>query len=346
MSELILDEKYKDFLNEIKQRYQQAQLKAVHAVNQEMIRFYWNVGKQIIDEQAQTIWGSKFIEQLSRDLQITFPGTKGFSVANIKRMRRFAELYPDFEISAQAVRQLPWGHIILLMQQVKEAAIRDWYAINTIKNGISRNILAIQIKQDLYSRQGKSDHKLTNFKERLPLAQSDLALQLFKDPYDFRFLPITEEAKEQEVEQAMTQHLSKLLLELGRGFAYMGNQYKLSVDGRDYFLDMLFYNVNLRCFFVCELKAVELEPEHIGKLNFYLAIVDDILKAPDDNPSIGLLLCRKKSKLVAEYSLKRTDGPIGVAEYQLLHKLPKKLSKALPSTDVLEEKLKDINIDE
>lgn len=338
MDYLALDTDYQVFLSDIKQHYRNAQLKAVHAVNRQMIQFYWHLGKQILEKQAQTAWGSKFLEQLSQDLRADFPGTKGFSVSNLERMRKFAALYPD-EIPAQAVRELPWGHIVVLIEQVKDPAARDWYAANAAQNGISRSILAMQIEQELYARQGKQAHKLTNFSERLPAPQSDLALQLFKDPYDFRFLPVTEIAAEQEIEHSMISHISKLLLELGTGFAYMGNQYKLTVDDQDFFLDMLFYHVRLRCYFVIELKATELKPEHVGKLNFYLAIVDDVLNAPEDNPSIGLLLCKKKSKLVAEYALKRTDGPIGVADYRLLRELPQDLQAVLPAADILESKL-------
>ena len=196
-------------------------------------------------------------------------------------------------------------------------------------------------EENLYERQGKKEHKITNFPDRLPSLQSDLARQLFKNPYDFQFLPVTEEGPEQEIEKSMISHLSKVFLELGQGFAYMGNQYKLTVDDKDFFLDMLFYHVHLRSYFVVELKATELKPEHVGKLNFYLAVVDEQLKSPADNPTIGLLLCKKKSKLIAEYALRRTDGPIGVAEYRLLQELPKELQKDLPSTKILESKLEE-----
>jgi predicted nuclease of restriction endonuclease-like (RecB) superfamily len=338
MKQLVLDKEYQDFISEIKQYYRGAQLKAAYAVNHEMIQFYWQLGKKILEKQTQVKWGSKFLEQLSHDLQAEFPGTKGFSISNLERIRKFAKLYPDL-IPAQTVRELPWGHIVVLIEQVKDHEAREWYATNSLKNGISRSILVMQIEQDLYERQGKHSHKVTNFQERLPKPQSDLALQLFKDPYDFRFLPVTEESEEQVIEHAMVSHLSKLFLELGTGFSYMGNQYKLTVDDKDFFLDMLFYHVRLRCYFVIELKATEFKPEHVGKLNFYLSIVDGLLKTPADNPSIGLLLCKEKSKVIAEYALKRTDGPIGIAEYRLLRELPKELIKDLPSTELLESKL-------
>ena len=339
MSQLVIEPEYQAFLAHIKQHYQKAQLKAAYAVNREMIQFYWQLGQMIIEKQAQTAWGSKFLEQLSKDLQVEFPGTTGFSKRNLERMRQFATLYTQLDFAAQPVPQLPWGHIIVLMQQVKDPEAREWYANSVLKNGTARSVLIIQIEQNLYERQGKNAHKMTNFAERLPSPQSDLAIQLFKDPYDFRFLPVTEEAQELAIEKSMVNHLSKLFLELGSGFAYMGNQYRITIEGTDYFLDMLFSNIHLRCYFIIEIKAVEVKPEHVGKLNFYLAVVDDLLKKPGDNPSIGLLLCKKKNKVVAEYSLKRTDGAIGIAEYLLLHELPKDLKKTLPDTDLLETKL-------
>lgn len=340
MQDLSDDSEYRKFIAETKQQYRNAQLKAVSAVNEQMIEFYWNLGNRILEKQKSTKWGSKFLIQISTDMQRDFPGTKGFSVSNLERMRKFARLYPE-SISAQAVRKIPWGHIVMLIEQVKDPDAREWYVNNTLKNGIARSVLTIQIEQELYERQGKTAHKVTNFSERLPSPQSDLALQLFKDPYDLRFLPVTEEAEEQEIEHSMVNNLSKLFIELGTGFAYMGNQYKITVDEKDFFLDMLFYHVRLRCYFVVELKATEFKPEHVGKLNFYLSIVDGYLKSPEDNPSIGLLLCKKKSKLIAEYALKRTDGAIGIAEYRLLHELPKELRKDLPSTKILESKLSE-----
>jgi predicted nuclease of restriction endonuclease-like (RecB) superfamily len=338
MTKFTINSEYQAFLIDIKQRYRNAQLKAVYAVNREMIQFYWELGKQILEKQTVATWGSKFLEQLSTDLRSDFPATKGFSVSNLERMRKFAVLYPE-SIPAQAVRELPWGHIVVLIEQVKDPIAREWYASNAVKNGISRSVLLMQIEQNLYERQGKQEHKITNFSNRLPSPQSDLALQLFKDPYDFRFLPLTEEAEEQEIENSMVAHLSKLFLELGTGFAYMGNQYKITVDGRDFFLDMLFYHTHLHCYFIVELKARELKPEYVGKLNFYLAAADDLLRKPGDNPSIGLLLCQKKSKVIAEYALKRTDGPIGIAEYNLLDKLPAELKNDFPSIEVLESEL-------
>lgn len=348
MTKIIFGNDYKDFLIEIKQQYRSAQLKAVYSVNKEMIQFYWQLGKGIIEKQAQTDWGTGFLKQLSSDLQNEFSGTSGFSVTNLGRMRKFARMYPDLisaqpvpklEKSAQPVAQLPWGHICVLIQQVKDPEARAWYAENALKNGVARSVLIMQIEQNLYERQGKHVHKITNFVDRLPQAQSDLAMQLFKDPYDFRFLPVTESSAEQVVEESMVAHLRHVFLELGAGFAYMGTQYKITVGNSDFFLDMLFYNVRLHCYFLVEIKVVELKPEHVGKLNFYLTAVDELLKAPEDNPSIGLLLCKNKDKVVAEYSLKKTDGAIGIAEYLLSNKLPNDLIDVLPSIEELELKL-------
>lgn len=238
MSQLTLEPEYQAFLVHIKQHYQKAQLKAAYVVNHEMIQFYWQLGQMIIEKQGKTAWGSKFLNQLSKDLQTEFPGSTGFSTRNLNYMRKFAKLYSV--IVQQPVAQLPWGHIIVLMEQIKDPEAREWYANNTLKNGIARSVLIIQIEQNLYERQGKNAHKMTNFVERLPSLQSDLAIQLFKDPYDFRFLPVTEKAKELEIENSMVANLRELFIELGTGFAYMGHQYKITVGEEDYFLDMLF----------------------------------------------------------------------------------------------------------
>lgn len=331
---IISGKEYQEFLVEIKNQYRSSQLKAAFSVNKEMIQFYWELGNKIIEKQAATQWGSKFLEQLSTDLRREFPGTGGFSVRNLKYIRTFAKTYAT--IGQQPVAQLPWGHIIVLMQQVKEPEARQWYAENTLKNGIARSVLMMQIEQDLYGRQGKHEHKITNFEDRLPKPQSDLAIQLFKDPYDFRFLPVTEEAEEIKIENALVANIQKLFLELGKGFAFMGSQYKITVGESDFFFDMLFYNVHLHCYFIVELKATEFKPEHAGKLNFYLAAADEFLKKSQDNPSIGLILCKKKDRTVAELALKKTDGAIGIAEYRLSKDLPDSLANVLPSKEALE----------
>ncbi|WP_232051821.1 PDDEXK nuclease domain-containing protein [Aquicella siphonis] len=328
-------------MSEIKKRYQTAQLKAAHAVNKELIHFYWQLGTDIIEKQANAAWGSKFLDQLSRDLQSSFQGAKGFSVRNLKYMRKFAETYPQLTIGQQAVAQLPWGHIVVLIEKIKDPEAREWYAHNTLKNAISRNILIMQIEQDLYSRQAKPESKVSNFKNILPKPQSDLATQMLKNPYNFDFLTIGSEAREREIESALTQHISKFLRELGVGFAFMGSQYKLTVDGDDYFLDMLFYHTKLHCHVIIELKATEFKPEYTGKLNFYLSAVDDLLKSPQDNPTIGLLLCKTRKKFKAEYALRNITSPIGISEYELIKELPEKLATSLPTIEEIEAELSE-----
>jgi predicted nuclease of restriction endonuclease-like (RecB) superfamily len=335
---LILNDSYRRFVADIKTRYQAAQLKAARRVNTELIEFYWQLGKAILDKQAQTAWGSKFLEQLAKDLQTAFPGAKGFSVRNLEFIRQFAQAYPD-EVTKQTVSQLPWGHIIVLMQKVKDPVARAWYVENTLRNGISRSVLIMQIEQNLYQRQGIDVTKTSNFKARLPQPQSDLAQQMLKNPYSFDFLTIGKRAKEREIEGALVQHISKFLLELGAGFAFMGHQYKLNINGQDYFIDMLFYHVKLRAYVVVELKATAFKPEHTGKLNFYLSAVDDLLKSPHDNPTIGLLLCKSRDQFVAEYALRNVQSPIGVSEYELLRQLPQPLATELPSIEEIEAEL-------
>ena len=343
LDSLIVDPSYRTFLAGIKKRYQLAQLKAARNVNSELVHFYWELGREVIKNQAKSAWGSKFLEQLSVDLQSAFPGSKGFSVRNLKYMRKFAEIYPVPAIGQQAVAQLPWGHIVVLIEKIKDLEAREWYISNTLANGISRNILLMQIEQDLYERQGKSASKVCNFKEHLPEPQSDLAMQMLKNPYNFDFLTISGKAHEREIESALTRHISKFLLELGAGFAFMGNQFKITVDDDDYFLDMLFYHVKLKCYIVIELKATAFKAEYTGKLNFYLAAVDNVLKSPQDNPTIGLLLCKSRKKLTAEYALRNVSTPIGISEYQLMKELPEKLATDLPSIEELEAELSEQN---
>ncbi|MFO0319753.1 MAG: YhcG family protein, partial [Neisseriaceae bacterium] len=307
--QLHLEQSYLEFISDIKQKYQASQLKAACAVNTQLIEFYWYLGKSIIEKQFYSTWGDKFLDQLSIDLQNEFVGSKGFSVRNLKFMRQFANLYPD-KIGKQPVSQLPWGHIIVLMQKVKDADIREWYVQNALQNNISRNILIMQIEQDLYSRQAKNELKTSNFKTTLPKPQSDLALQMLKSPYNFDFLTIGSNAQEREMENALVNHISKFLIELGVGFAYMGHQYKISKDGDDYWLDLLFFHVKLNCYTVIELKSTDFQPEHAGKLNFYLSLVDDCLKEPHHNPTIGILLCKYHKKYKAEYALRNISSPI------------------------------------
>lgn len=340
MNNLHLEPSYMQFIAETKKRYQFAQLKAASIVNTEVIQFYWQLGKDIIEKQINSAWGSKFLDQLSLDLQKEFQGVKGFSVRNLQIMRQFAKIYPD-AIAKQPVSQLPWGHIVVLIQKVKDKVALEWYALNTMQNNISRDVLIMQIEQDLYGRQGKNEIKVSNFHNTLPKPQSDLALQMLKNPYNFDFLTVGEDAHEKEVEKELVRHISKFLIELGVGFAYMGQQYKISTHGDDYWLDLLFFHVKLNCFVVVELKNTPFEPEYAGKLNFYLSLVDETLKEPHHNPTIGILLCKKHKKYKAEYALRNISSPIGVSEYELIKQLPDKLQTELPTIEELEQALID-----
>ena len=341
MTKLAINQDYKDFLIDLKTRIRSAQIKAAHVVNRELIQLYWEMGKSIIERQKLTQWGSSFLEQLSKDLKNEFPGMAGFSTTNLKVMRKFAEEYQGPLIGQQAVDQLPWGHIQILLFQIKDLKIREWYASKTLKNGWSRSVLEMQIETDLYSRQGKPAIKVTNFHERLPKPQSDLAEQEIKDPYIFDFLTIAEGAHERATEKELTRHITKFLLELGSGFSFVGNQVPIKVGDSDFFIDMLFYHLKLRSYVVIELKARKFKPEDAGQLNFYLSAVDAQLKTGQDNPTIGILLCKSKDKIVAEYALNNVTSPIGVSDYQLTKMMPKNLKTSLPTIEEIEAELSD-----
>lgn len=276
---------------------------------------------------------------MAADIRISFPACKGFSVRNLKYMSKFAATYPDTEFVQQSVAQIPWGHVVVLLDKVPDDLTRNWYVAKTIENGWSRNVLIHQIESKLYERQAISQ-KVSNFERRLPSPQSELALQTMKDPYIFDFIPFKEDMVERNIEQALVKDVTKLLLELGTGFAFLGNQYHLNVGGDDFYIDLLFYNLNLRCYVVIELKTGEFKPEYAGQLNFYLSAVDGILKKEHDNPSIGLLLCKSKNDLVAEYSLKDMSKPIGVSAYRVTSNLPEELEKQLPSIEDIQSRIK------
>jgi predicted nuclease of restriction endonuclease-like (RecB) superfamily len=335
MEQLILGKEYLHLLAEIKSKIKSAQVRAALAVNDEVIKLYWEIGKSILEKEPK--WGSKFLSKLSKDLQLALPDTQGYSVRNLERMRQLARMYPDFKIIAtQAVSQLPWGHILVLIQKIKDYDERHWYVQQTIQNGWARDELALEIKNTLYQRQAISSNKTSNFLQRLPAPQSGLAHDLLKSPYNFDFLGLLPSAHEKEIEHASVQHIVKFLLELGKGFAFVGTQVPIEVDGNEYFIDMLFYNLKLHCYMVCEIKATKFRPEHAGQLNFYLNVVDDHYKTPTDNPSIGLLLCKSRSKVIAEYALKGIEKPIGVSEYQLTKAIPEKLQTGLPTIAEIE----------
>ncbi len=338
---LRLDKNYKDFLNGIKNRLQAAQIRAAQAANRELVQFYWQLGKDIMEKQKAFKWGDHFLDQFSHDMRQAFPEMQGFSKRNLQRMRQFAQLYHDLLITPQAVAQMPWGHISLLIHSVKDGAIREWYAAQSIKQGWSRAVLEMQIESGLYERQGSASQKISNFHECLPPPQSDLAHDMLKDPYNFDFLTIEGKARERSVEDALVVHIRKFLLELGQGFAFVGSQVPMAFDDQEFFIDLLFYHVNLRCFVVIELKATKFKPEHTGQLGFYLAAVDDQLKHEADNQTIGIILCKSKNKVIAEYALRNIKAPIGVSEYALSKALPKELKASLPSVEEIEAELND-----
>ena len=326
---------YLTVVEQVKQEIKTAQYKAAYHANAELILLYYHIGCVI---NAHKSWGSNFVENLSRDLKRDFPQTKGYSARNLKYMARFAVLYPDTEFVQQVVAQIPWGHNVVLMDKISDAKEREWYLEACRKNGWSRNVLLHQIESGLYQRQA-INKKITNFDRRLPSPQSELAIQTMKDPYVFDFIPFREDMVERDIERALVRDVTKLLLELGTGFAFLGNQYHLNVGGEDFYIDLLFYNLNLRCYVVVELKTGEFKPEYAGQLNFYLSAVDGILKKETDHPSIGLLLCKSKNDLVAEYSLKDISKPIGVSEYKVTRTLPEELGRQLPSVEDLQKRI-------
>ena len=329
---------YVQWLADIKNRVSAARHKAVLAVNAELVSLYWHIGRDILQRQAAQGWGSKVIDRLGRDLREAFPEMKGFSRANLLYMRAFAEAWTDFEIVQQSVGQLPWGHNVLLLNRIKEQEARLFYVQKAIAENWSRATLEVHIKNRLHERQGKA---VTNFAARLPAPTSALAQETLKDPYLFDFLSLGEDAQEREIENALVQHITRFLLELGNGFAFVGRQYRLEVNGDEFFIDLLFYHTRLKCYVVVELKATAFKPEHAGQLNFYLAAVDAQIKAPDDHPTIGLLLCKTQNRLVAEYALSGIDKPIGIAEYELVRALPEPLVTNLPTVEQLENELSD-----
>ena len=329
-------EGYREFLLGLKLRIQQAQLKAALAVNRELILLYWQIGRDILERQERAGWGARIVERLAQDLHREFPEVKGFSPRNFKYMRAFAEAWPDEAIVQQLVAQLPWGHNVRLLDKVQDATERVWYVEQAIQNGWSRNILVMQIESGLYRRQGKAQ---TNFAHTLPSLQSDLAQQLLKDPYNFDFLTLSREAHEKDLEAALVTQIRKFLLELGVGFSFVGSQYPLEVGGQDFRLDLLFYHLKLRCFVVIDLKMGAFQPEDSGKMNFYLSAVDDLLRHPDDKPTIGLVLCRTKNRIVAEYALRDISKPLGISEFRYLEQLPEDLKGTLPTIEELEAEL-------
>lgn len=324
---------YADWLADLKGRIRVAQQRALLAVNTELLALYWHIGREILDRQEDQGWGAKVVERLSHDLRAAFPGMSGFSRANLMYMRAFSQAWPQEIFVQQAVGQIPWGHNVVLLTKLKDSASRLAYAAATVEHGWSRSVLAMRIEARTLERQGKA---ISNFDRTLPHVESDLAREIIKDPYKLDFLGVADEAHERVIEQAVVDHLTQFLVELGAGFASVGRQVHLEVGGDDFFLDLLFYHLKLRAYIVIEIKAVAFKPEQLGQLAFYLSAVDEKIKHPDDGPTIGLLLCKTKNEVVAEYALRDYSKPMGVSEYQLIEGLPEALQVNLPSIEQIE----------
>jgi predicted nuclease of restriction endonuclease-like (RecB) superfamily len=332
----VIPEGYDEFLGSLKDRIRKAQLRASISVNRELVLLYWQMGRDILARQDEKGWGTKVIDRLASDLRRSFPEVSGFSPRNLKYMRSFAAAWPEESIVQQAAAQIPWFHNCVLIDKVKDPGERSWYIQKTIEHGWSRNVLVHQIESGLFRRQGKA---VTNFKATMPGAQSDLAQQLLKDPYNFDFLTLGDDAQERELERGLLEHIRSFLLELGVGFAFVGSQYHLEVGGEDFYIDLLFYHLKLRSFVVVELKQTEFRPEYAGKMNFYLSAVDDMLRHPSDEPSVGIILCKGKNEVMAEYALRDVGKPIGISGFKLAESLPDSLKGKLPTIADLEAEL-------
>lgn len=329
-------EGYSEWLSDLKGRIHSAQQRATLAVNRELVLLYWQIGRDILDRQSVQGWGAKVIDRLASDLHAAFPEMKGFSPRNLKYMRAFAEVWTDPEFVQQAAAQLPWFHLCTLLDKLKTREERDWYLSKAAEHNWSRNVLVMQIETHQRERSGKA---VTNFEATLPKPDSDLARESLKDPYRFDFLNLGNEAQEREIESALVKHVTAFLLELGAGFAFVGRQVVLDVGGDEFRIDLLFYHLKLRCYVVIELKAGKFKPEHLGQLGFYLTAVDRQVKSEHDNPTIGLLLCKAKNKVVAEYALGDKTQPMGIAEYKLVESLPAELQTSLPTIEQIEREL-------
>lgn len=323
------NDNYRALLEGLKERIRSSQLKAAIAVNQEMILLYWQIGQEILARQQAEGWGAKVITQLSKDLRQAFPEMTGFSARNLGYMKSFAEAWPDETILHQLGAKIPWKHNCLLMEKVKDPLKRRWYAQETINHGWSRSVLTAQIETQLYEREGSPS---TNFDTTLPPAQSDLAHQVLKDPYHLDFLTLSKDVKEQELERALVKHMRDFLLELGVGFSFVGHHHRLDIGGEDFYLDMLFYHLELRCFVIIELEMEDFRPEYSGRMNLFISAVDEQMRKDYDRPTIGIILCKTKNKTIAEYAIRNLRNPIAVAT----HQLPQDLQDELPTTEQLQ----------
>jgi predicted nuclease of restriction endonuclease-like (RecB) superfamily len=325
---------YHKLLKELKERIRSAQVQAALSVNQELVLLYWSIGRDLSQRFENEGWGTKINQRLAEDLQAAFPGVEGFSPRNLRYMRAFAEAWPEPAILQQLIAKLPWGHNLRVLDRIKDRPTREWYLRAALEHGWSQNVLVHMISGQLHQREGKA---LTNFQRTLPPPGSDMAEEVLRDPYNFDFLTLAEPFAERELEKGLLTHLRDLLLELGRGFAFVGSQVPLLVDGRSFYVDLLFYHVRLHCYFAIELKTGEFQPEYAGKLSFYISAIDGIMRTSGDGPTIGLLLCESRSGPVVEYSLQSVFQPIGVSTYRVTRELPALVREELPSVEALRE---------
>ncbi|MDQ0238990.1 PDDEXK nuclease domain-containing protein [Arthrobacter bambusae] len=331
---------YPELLASVSKEVGTGRSRAISAANKALLASYWSIGTQLAQRESEQGWGSKVVTRLSADIQTRFPGSKGFSPRNLRYMKTFAQAWPEFPMLQVPLATLPWYHQIALLEKLDDAATRLWYAAAAVEHGWSRNVLAHQIETRLHERSGQA---ITNFSTTMMPADSDLAQQATRDPYVFDFVAMTDRRNERELELQLVQHVEKFLLELGQGFAFVGEQVRLEINGDEFFADLLFYHLKLRCYVVIELKAVKFEPGFVGQLGMYMSAVDDLLAHPDDKPTIGLLLCKEKNNVVAEYALRGINLPIGVSEWQskIIESLPEELASSLPSIELLEAELAD-----
>lgn len=334
------NKKYRKWVEELKGLIQKSQIKASISVNKELLELYWKIGESISEKSNAENWGTSVVEQLSKDLKTIFPNQFGFSRSNLFSMKKWFEFYNSSNIQIEKIQQLvgqiPWGQNVLIITKAKNINEALFYADKTVENNWSRAVLSHQIDLGLFKRKGKA---ITNFQETLPLPQSELAVESLKDPYKLDFLTLGEKALEKDIEEQLVSHITSFLLELGAGFSFVGRQVPLKIDDREFYIDLLFYHIKLRCYFVIELKTYEFKAEYAGKMNLYLSAVDDLIKTETENPTIGLLLCKSKSKIVAEYALRGTSQPIGIAEYEIVKSIPENLKTKLPTIEEIEKEL-------
>jgi predicted nuclease of restriction endonuclease-like (RecB) superfamily len=328
---------YISWVNELKTLIQKTQIKASISVNRELLGLYWTIGKSISEKVNNANWGSSVVEELSKDLKAEFPNQKGFSRSNLFSMKKWFEFYSKSEIEIEKIQQLvgqiPWGQNVVIISKSKSIEEAVFYSNKTIENNWSRSVLLHQIELDFYERHGKA---ITNFIKTLPTPHSELATETLKDPYKFDFLTLQEKALEKDIENQLVKHITSFLLELGTGFSFVGQQVPVKIDDQDFYIDLLFYHIKLKCYVVVELKAIEFKAEFAGKMNLYLSAIDDSLKTDAEYPTIGLLLCKSKSEIIAEYALRGMTQPIGIAEYEINKAIPKEIKTELPTIEEIE----------